>query len=169
MLCVVCVVVCVVCAVGVVCVHVVLCVVRDVSACACGGACGVVCGEAWHAGKSPVCRFNTPPCVRSGRPERTHGGVLNLHTGGLCLVSFSLSLSLFLLSLPSLLSTQKKREGLFFTGIILYYRIIIIQKNQRRVKLQSLQFYIYSKTINLHHVKSVIISAEMVTRNCHAT
>ena len=42
------------------------------------------------------------------RPERTHGGALNLHTGGLCLVSFSLSLSLSSLSSPlfsSLLSS----------------------------------------------------------------
>ena len=30
------------------------------------------------------------------------------------------------------------------------------------VKLQSLQFCINSKTINLHHVKSVIIFAKMV-------
>ena len=65
-----------------VCVHVVLCVlclrVRVVWWCVwCGGACGVVvrvvwwcvcvvCGEAWHVGKSSVCRFKTPPCVRSG-------------------------------------------------------------------------------------------------------
>ena len=77
--------------------------------------------------------------------------------------------------LPPLLSsllppshTQKKREGTLYyrnisgEGIILYYSFILILKNQRRVKLQSLQFYINSKTINLHHVKSVIVFAKMV-------
>ena len=34
------------------------------------------------------------------------------------------------------------------------------------MKLQSLQFYINSKTINLHHVKSVIIFAKMVCNWC---
>ena len=69
---------------------------------------------------------------------------------------------------PPSLPHQEKREGTVHyrnisgEGIILYYNLILIQKNQRRVKLQSLQFYINSKTINLHHVKSVIISAEMV-------
>ena len=64
--------------------------------------------------------------------------------------------------------TQKKERGPFFyrnissEGIILYYSFILIQKNQRRVKLQSLQFYINSKTINLHHVKSVITFAKML-------
>ena len=63
---------------------------------------------------------------------------------------------------------RKKREGTFYyrnissEGIILYYSFIPIQKNQRQVKLQALQFQIDSKTINLHHVKSVIISAQMV-------
>ena len=63
-----CVVVWVVCGCVVLCVVLVLCVctcgvvVRVVWWCVC-----VVCGEAWHAGKSPVCRFKTPPCVRSGR------------------------------------------------------------------------------------------------------
>ena len=65
-------------------------------------------------------------------------------------------------------SHTQKKERFFFgwnisgEGIILYYSFRLIKKNQRRVKLQSLQFYINSKTINLHHVKSVIILAEMV-------
>ena len=66
-----------------------------------GGACGVVCGETWHA--------ENPPCVRSKRlrvygcrytrrrPDRTHGGVLNVHTGRFSLLSLLLSLSLSLL------------------------------------------------------------------------
>ena len=62
---------------------------------------------------------------------------------------------------------QKKEETFYYRnisseGIILHYSIILIQKNRRRVKLQSLQFNIDSKTRNLHHVKSVIISAVMV-------
>ena len=44
----------------------------------------------------------------------------------------------------------------------MYYSFLLIQKNQRRVKLQSLQFYIISKTINLQRVKTVIILAQMV-------
>ena len=47
----------------------------------------------------------------------------------------------------------------------MYYGFLLIQKNQRRLKLQSLQFYINSKTINLHHVKSVINFAKMVCRS----
>ena len=64
--------------------------------------------------------------------------------------------------------TQKKKRGLFITGIFparelsLYYSFLLIQKNQRWVELQSLQFYINSKT-NLHHVKSVIIFAKMLS------
>ena len=74
--------------------------------------------------------------------------------------------------LPSLLPPslhQKKEEGTFYyksisgEGIILHYSFIIIQKNRRRVKLQSLQFYINSKTIKLQRVKSVIILAAMVS------
>ena len=38
-----------------------------------------------------------------------------------------------------------------------------------RIELQSLQFYFYSKTINLHHVKSVIISAGMVPCTSYCT
>ena len=71
--------------------------------CSVGGVwCGVVlccsvwCGAAWHAENTSVCRFKTPPCVRSrrlrvyrenarmcwtcGRFPGTHGGVLNAHT-----------------------------------------------------------------------------------------
>ena len=47
-------------------------------------------------------------------------------------------------------------------GIILHYSFTLIQKNRRQVKLQSLQFYINSKTIKLQRVKSVIILAAMV-------
>ena len=76
---------------------------------------------------------------------------------------------------PPSLPHPEKREGTLYyknisgEGIILYYSFRLIQKNQRRVKLQSLQFYIKSKTLNLHHVKSVIIFAKMVTvqASCH--
>ena len=44
-----------------------------------------------------------------------------------------------------------------------YFSFILIQKNRRRVKLQTFQFYIYSKTIKLQRVKSVIIFAKMVS------
>ena len=55
--------------------------------------CGVVwCGAAWHAENPSVCRFKTPPCVRS---RRTHGGVFKLHTEGFSAFS-SLMLSVFL-------------------------------------------------------------------------
>ena len=69
---------------------------------------------------------------------------------------------------PPSFPPHKKEEGTFYyrnisgEGIILHYSFMVIQKNQRRVKLQSLQFYINSKTMNLHHVKSVIIVAKMV-------
>ena len=68
---------------------------------------------------------------------------------------------------PPSFPPHKKRRGDFLLqvsgeDIILYFGFKLIQKNQRRVKLQSLQFDINSKTINLHHVKSVIILAEMV-------
>ena len=126
-LCVVCVVICCVGAgVGV------QCVVRGVR-----GVCFlwcvwcvVWCG--WACGKPSVCRFKTPPCVRSRRlrvyhvlnmrtfsgytrrrPERTHGGVLNLHTEGFSafsslfssLLSFSLSLHSLSLAIFPLLSS----------------------------------------------------------------
>ena len=80
--------------------------------------------------------------------------------------------------LPSLLPSPPpllKKRKLFITGIFrrgnyFVLKFKLIQKNQRRVKLQSLQFYINSKTINLHHVKSVIILAKMVhhilSRSC---
>ena len=48
---------------------------------------------------------------------------------------------------------RKKEKGLFYyrkisgEGIILCYSFILIQKNQRLVKLQTVQFYINSKTI----------------------
>ena len=50
----------------------------------------------------------------------------------------------------------------FQRGIFLHYSFILIQKNRRRVKLQSLQFHINAKTIKLQRVKSVIILAEML-------
>ena len=80
----------------------------------------VVCGETWHAENPPVCTFKnasvctvrTSPCVPATgphvldmraccrytrrRPDRTHGGVLNVHTGGFSLLSLLLSLSLSL-------------------------------------------------------------------------
>ena len=70
--------------------------------------------------------------------------------------------------LPSPPLLLKKQETFYYKnisgeGISLYYSFILIQKNQRRVKSQSLQFLINSKTINLHHVKSVIIFAKMVS------
>ena len=48
------------------------------------------------------------------------------------------------------------REGIYF-----HCRFILFRK-KIRIELQSLQFKINSKKINLHHVKSVIISAQMV-------
>ena len=62
-----------------------------------------------------------------------------------------------LLSPPSSLlplSSSKKEETFYYRnisgeGTILHYSFILIQKNRRRVKLQSLQFYINSKTIGL--------------------
>ena len=104
-----------------------VCVVCDV--CVRCGVCAVWCLWClcvWRGlarGKHPVCRFQTPPCVRSkrfrvyqqnarmlntcARFASTHGGVLNVHTerreeGGEG-VLFSLFLSsLFSLSFPSL-------------------------------------------------------------------
>ena len=49
------------------------------------------------------------------------------------------------------LTKEKKKRGDFYyrnisgEGIILYYSLKLIQKNQRRVKLQTAQFYINSK------------------------
>ena len=62
---------------------------------------------------------------------------------------------------------EKKEETFYYRnisgeGIILHYSFILIQKNRRRVKLQSLRFYINSKTIKLQRVKSEIILAAMV-------
>ena len=87
--------------------------------------CFAWCGAAWHAENTSVCRFRTPPCVPGKRPhvldmrafsrytrrrlERTHGGVLNLHTEAFFAFSAFLALCLsFLLSFspsPSLLSS----------------------------------------------------------------
>ena len=72
---------------------------------------------------------------------------------------------------PPLPSLLKKKEETFYSrnisgeGIILHYSFILIQKNRRRVKLQSLQFYINSKAIKLQRVKSVIILAAMVNHH----
>ena len=90
-----------------------------------------VCGAAWHA-ENPVCKFQTPPCVRSKRFRvyrqnarmmntcrcfaRTHGSVLNVHTEafgtyrrGACLSLLSSSLSLVLssFSVPSFSFSSK--------------------------------------------------------------
>ena len=44
--------------------------------------CGVVCGEAWHAKKTSVCRFKTSPCVPAPRAHvLPHAGVVPVHTG----------------------------------------------------------------------------------------
>ena len=76
-----------------------------------------------------------------------------------------------LLSPPSSLlplpSSKKKEETFYYRNIsgeefFFYYSSKIIPKNRRRVNLQSLQFYINSKTIGLQRVKTVIISAQMV-------
>ena len=91
--------------------------------------CFVWCGACMACGKPPVCQnasvggaFKTPPCVPGKRPhvldmrafsrytrrrlERTHGGVLNLHTEGFSAFSvfLALSLSLLLFSLSALFS-----------------------------------------------------------------
>ena len=49
-------------------------------------------------------------------------------------------------------------------GNLFPLRFNINSKKLNRIELQTLQFYINSKTINLHHVKSVIMSAGMVVR-----
>ena len=75
--------------------------------------------------------------------------------------------SSFLLSLPPLLKKKRGENFLlqeyFRRGIYFYYRKRLSPKNRRRVKLQSLQFKINSKTIGLQRVKTVIISAQMVS------
>ena len=99
----VCLCACVVCEVCVVCVVCGVCGCGVCEVCCVVCRCGV-CGV-WHA-ENPVCRLKTPPCVHSKRPrvcrqhahmlfnmcaccwytrgrfERTHGNVLNAHTGG---------------------------------------------------------------------------------------
>ena len=89
----------------------------------CGGACGGACGVAWcvvklgtrktpcvYVQNASVCTVRTSPCVPATgphvfdmrascrytrrRPDRTHGGVLNVHTGGgFSSLSFSFFLS----------------------------------------------------------------------------
>ena len=60
------------------------------------------------------------------------------------------------------------KEGPFYyrnisgEEFIFYYSFKLIPKSRRQGKLQSLQFYINSKTIGLYRVKTVIISSEMV-------
>ena len=90
-----------------------------------------------------------------------------------CSCSFSFSFSSFFPSplpsslLPSSLPHPEKKEETFYyrnisgEEFIFYYSFKLIPKNRRWVKLQALQFYINSKTIELQRVKSVIISAEM--------
>ena len=113
-----------VCACGVVCGTRVLCFGVVVSCCVCwlvyrvvSVVCGV-CGAAWHAEKTSVCRFKTLPSVPAKRAhvfnmraccrytrkrfETTHGDVLNLHTERREGRGFLLSLtSLLSFSLPS--------------------------------------------------------------------
>ena len=71
-------------------------------------------------------------------------------------------------SLHSLLPSQKNKGTFYYRNIsgeefIFYYSFKLIPKTRRRGKLQTLQFYIKSKTINLQRVKSVIIFGEMVS------
>ena len=66
--------------------------------------------------------------------------------------------------------TKNKKRGNFLLqeyfrrGNYFYNSFILIQKNRRRVKLQTSQFYINSKTIELQRVKTVIILGKMVYR-----
>ena len=52
---------------------------------------------------------------------------------------------------------KKSRDRIYF-----HYGLKLIRKNKAAFKLQSLQFFYFEK-INLHHVKSVIIFAGMVS------
>ena len=90
------------------------------------GVCGV-CGAAWHAEKKPCEHLRAFCWYTRRRFERTHKDVSNLHTGGLSLLSFSLSSSslapfssfvLFLVLLISLLVTLSfsARFSFFFFG-----------------------------------------------------
>ena len=105
---------CVVCGVCGVCAWCVLCV--------CGVVCVLCVWRGLARGKPLVCRFKTSPCAPAPRAhvehmrafyrytrrrfEPTHGDVSNLHNRGLSLslLSFSLSLVLSSLSLPSYFS-----------------------------------------------------------------
>ena len=51
-------------------------------------------------------------------------------------------------------------------GIYFHYGFKLIRKIKNHIELQSLQFNVSSRTINLHHVKAVIISEEMVGVCC---
>ena len=69
--------------------------------------------------------------------------------------------------LPPSFPPHKKRGTFYYRNIsgeefIFYYSFKLIPKTRRRGKLQALQFYIKSKTINLQRVKTVIIFGEMV-------
>ena len=70
--------------------------------------------------------------------------------------------------------TKNKKRGNFYhrnisgEGIIFYYSFRLIQENRRRVKSQTLQFYINSKTIELQRVKTVIILGKMVSLRIHS-
>ena len=121
------------------CTHVVLCVVWVMRVCVCVCVVVRVCVWlcVWHGlarGKkarvliqhASLRTVSTPPCVPATGPhvehmraccrytrrraDGTHGGVLNQHTGGLCLLSLSFFslflLSLFLFSLLSCLSSS---------------------------------------------------------------
>ena len=97
-MCVLCFGVVMCCAVSL-CVVVVLVLVRNVwcvvsvvcvrGVCVRCGVCGVCVWRGLTRGKTPVCRFKTPPCVPAKTRAcvqharviaRAHGGVLNLHT-----------------------------------------------------------------------------------------
>ena len=75
-----CVVLCCVVWCGVVWCGVVLCCVLCCVVLCCV-VCGVVCGAAWHAEKTSVCRFKTSPCVPAPRAHvLPHAGVVPEHT-----------------------------------------------------------------------------------------
>ena len=89
-------------------------------------------------GKPPVCTFKTPPCVLATgthvfdmraccrytrrRPDRTHGGVLNVHTGRFLLFLFlSLSLFVFLFLFPALSFSPLFLSFLFSSRVSLLF------------------------------------------------
>ena len=137
--------------------------------CACGvrGVCCVVvlwwcvcvvCGEAWH---TLSLLFSLLPLLFPFLFLSSFSFSFSLAPPLTLALALVLSLMFPPLLLPPLLSsllppshTQKKEEGTllqeyFRRGIYFYYSFILFQKNQSRVKLQSLQFNFNSKTIGL--------------------